>query len=517
MAIAASARETHISTLFFTPDRVFKLLKPVDLGFVDHSTSEARIAAADREVELNRRLAPDVYLGTADVVEQGVTVDRMIVMRRMPADRTLSKLILTSEGPDCVRAVAKKVASFHASLAPLLDVDGPGSLGVQRRNWEESFDEMARFVGPVLDEVPDQRIRKLVRTYLDGHEELFASRVAGGFIRDGHGDLLADDIFCLDDGPRILDCLAFRDDFRVGDMLADVAFLAMDLHRLSGPAMARAFMHWYGEFSNEHHPGSLIHHYVAYRALVRSKVACLRWEQGAPEFAAVARMFHTFAMDQLERGHARIVLVGGGPGTGKTTVAGRLAQHFGWTVLDTDSLRKDVAKVDRQSHSFAEPDEGIYDPEITTRTYTELVREAEVLLRSGESVVLDASWTSDAHRSLVRDLAATRGVELIQFECHLDQAIAKERVVRRMADGWNPSDATPQIIDHLGSKRDAWPEAMPLDASKPIDEVMDSAIEAVSPRLVDDGSAAPETTLTRHTRFWQGWMATSKADTFGSK
>ncbi len=517
MAVAASATETHISTLFFTPDRVFKLLKPLDLGFLDHTTPAARIAAADREIELNRRLAPDVYLGSADVVEKGTIVDRMIVMKRMPADRTLSKLITTPDGPDCVRSVAKMVASFHASLAPLTEVDGPGSLAVQRRNWEGSFEEMTRFVGPVLDEGPDQRLRELVRRYLDGHDELFASRVAGGFVRDGHGDLLADDIFCLDDGPRILDCLAFRDDFRIGDVLSDVAFLAMDIHRLSGPSMARAFMQWYGEFSNEHHPGSLIHHYVAYRAHVRAKVACLRWEQGAPEYAAVARMFHSFAVDQLERGQARIVLVGGGPGTGKTTIAGRLGDHFGWPVLDTDSLRKDVARVDRQSPAFAEPDKGIYDPAITTRTYAELVREAEVLVRCGESVVLDASWTSDAHRSLVREVAAKRGAELIEIECQLDPSIAKERVVRRMADGWNPSDATPEIVDHLGSLREPWPGAVALDASHPIADVVAAAIEVVAPRLLDKDATAPESTLARHTRFWQGWLATDKVHTFGAK
>src|SRR5690606_4917082 len=121
--------------------------------------------------------------------------------------------------------------------------------------------------------------------YLAGRDRLFAHRIAGGFARDGHGDLLADDIFCLDDGPRIIDCLAFDDDLRVGDVLLDVAFLVMDLERLAGIETAESFLAQYQSFANERHPRTLMHHYVAYRALVRSKVNCLRAGQGATKAA----------------------------------------------------------------------------------------------------------------------------------------------------------------------------------------------------------------------------------------
>ena len=122
--------------------------------------------------------------------------------------------------------------------------------------------------------------RNFARRYLDGRGQLFAARIAHEKVRDGHGDLLADDIFCLDDGPRILDCIEFDDRLRYGDVLADVAFLAMDLERVGAADLGVRFLAWYREFAAENYPETLAQHYIAYRAHVRAKVACLRAGQG---------------------------------------------------------------------------------------------------------------------------------------------------------------------------------------------------------------------------------------------
>ena len=464
--VGPGARETHLSTILFTGDRAYKLLKPVDSGFVDHRSVESRLDAATRELELNRRFAPDVYLGTADVIEHDELVDRMIVMRRLPAELSLTSIIARGElTDDHLRSIARTIAAVHASLPPMGDPAGPGSRAVQRQNWEDSFAQLVGFLGPVLDEGTDWRIVDLARRYLDGRAELFDQRVADGHVRDGHGDLLADDIFCLDDGPRILDCLAFRDDLRIGDVLSDVGFLAMDLHRLAGPEPATTLLRYYGEFSGEVHPGSLAHHYVAYRAHVRCKVSCLRWKQGAPEFAAVARMYHRMTLDQLERARPRIVMVGGGPGTGKTSVASTIGDHFGWPVLSSDEIRKDLARVEPGEHRVAQPDQGLYTPDLTEQTYDTLIAQARSLVAGGHCAVLDASWTSAAHRDRVRGLADELSAELVELECTVDQSVARERVARRLADGWNPSDATPQIVDHLAEQRDPWPRAAAIETS----------------------------------------------------
>src|SRR5215470_5751941 len=251
----ASVAETHVSVLVFVGDRAYKLKKPVAMGFLDFSTREAREAACRREVELNRRLAPDVYLGVADVRgPDGRPCDHLVVMRRMPAERRLAALVRAgADVEDSVRRVARLVAAFHERAATSPEIAAAGSVASVRRNWEDNFEQMAPFVGAVLDAAVAARVRVLAERYLDGRGALFHQRTASGMVRDGHGDLLAEDVFLLDDGPRVLDCIEFDDRLRWGDVLADVAFLAMDLERLGSPGLAARFLDRYREFSGHPH------------------------------------------------------------------------------------------------------------------------------------------------------------------------------------------------------------------------------------------------------------------------
>ena len=172
-----------------------------------------------------------------------------------------------------------------------------------------------------------------------------AARAQAGRIVDGHGDLLADDIFCLDDGPRILDCLDFDDRLRWVDGLDDAAFLAMDLERLGAPGLAEQFTGWYAEYSGDPAPTSLRHHYTAYRSLVRAKVDFLRAIQGDPEAAAVARQLLGMALKHLRAAVVTLVMVGGLPGTGKSALSAAIAGRFGFTALSSDQIRKELAGV----------------------------------------------------------------------------------------------------------------------------------------------------------------------------
>jgi aminoglycoside phosphotransferase family enzyme/predicted kinase len=469
--------ETHISWVFFAPDRAYKVLKPVTMPFFDHTDRVARIEAAAREYELNHAISPDVYLGTADVVEEGELVDRMVVMRRLPADRRLSALVDDPAFRDHLRATARVVAALHASRPPVAEAPG-ASAEALAGDWRENFEAIAPYAGTVVDREEFDRVERLVDAYLGRRAELFDRRLAEGFVRDVHGDLIADDIFVLDDGPRMIDCLAFNDEWRVIDVLSDIGFLIMDVHRLAGVEAAEQLMRWYQEYSNEHHPPSLAHHYVAYRAHVRAKVACFRVGQGHRESAELAATYHRLAAHHLERARLRVILVGGGPGAGKSTLAERLGAHFGYPTLVTDEIRKDLTGTPHDEHRFAAPGEGIYSPEITDRAYVEQRREAELLLRAGNGVVLDASWSSERHRRAVRELARDCGVELVEIECTLDPALARERIARRLSNPHNPSDATPDLVDFMAARRDGWPEAIPI--------ATDGRIEQVTARAVDE-------------------------------
>jgi uncharacterized protein len=482
MADAASAavRETHVSWVLLVADRAYKILKPIRNDFLDQSTPERRAAATRREVELNRRLAPDVYLGVSPILEGDEVVEHMIVMRRLPDDRRLSALVGTEEFGDQLRRVAKAVATFHASLPPDPAAAAAATCERVAGLWEDNVATMAPFVGEVLSEDEAQRVADLARRYLGDRASLFRSRIEAGLARDGHGDLLADDIFCMPDGPRILDCLAFDDDLRRGDVLADIAFLVMDVERLAGPRWAARFMAWYQEFSDERHPSSLAHHYVAYRAHVRAKVACLRHAQGDPGAAERARADHRLALRHLELARVRLVLVGGPPGTGKSTAAQALGDRLGWAVLSSDEIRKDVLGLGSGAHAYARIGQGAYRPESTEIVYEELLRRADRLLERGESVVLDATWGDARRRAAGRHLGWNHRAEVVEVRCELPPDLVAERIARRMAAGTDPSDATPEVAEQLAAHFDPWPEARAVETTVAVDEVAETLVDAVT-------------------------------------
>jgi hypothetical protein len=467
--------------LLLLGDRAYKLKKPVKLDFLDFSTRAARAAACRREVELNRRLAPDVYLGVADVLgADGTPCDHLVVMRRMPEERRLSSLVQRgADASDAVRALARLIASFHAAAASSPEISASGTLAANRARWESSFATMAPFSGNVLDAEVVGRVEDRVRCYLAGREALFAERVTGQKIRDGHGDLLADDIYCLDDGPRVLDCIEFDDRLRYGDVLADVAFLAMDLERLGAPDLAADFLASYREFADERHPATLVEHYVAYRAHVRCKIACLRVAQGDASSARDAAQLLRMADDHLERTRVVLALVGGLPGTGKSTLAAAIADRLGWTVLRSDEVRKDLAGLGHTDRADAGYEQGIYSPAGTQRTYQELLRRARVLLERGESVVLDASWTSEAARAEAASTARETTSELHELRCVVPDDLAARRLAARAAVGRDPSDATPEVARRMRSAFPGWPSATAIDTAASPGEAVTAAMAAM--------------------------------------
>ncbi len=482
--------ETHISTVFLTSTRAYKMLKPVALGFVDFSDTAERLTAVDQELELNRRLAPDVYLGTADVHEGGRLVDRMLVMRRIrDQDRLESLLRLRREHDDsvepvlpedlrrCIDLVVRAVAKLHSDAGPVRgNAATMATRDAVRRNWQDNFDAIAPYVGELIDPREYEQVRRYSLDYLEGSSEVFRSRIDLGWVRDGHGDLRTEDIFCEPDGPRILDCLAFSEDLRIADVLADIGFLAMDLIHLGYPSEADRVLELYGDLTAETHPWSLAQHYIAYRAHVRAKVCCLQVSQGDPDKADLARVMHALAADRLRRAAPKLVIVGGGPGTGKSTVARGLSDAEHLSYLGSDIVRKELAGLSAEDRAGAVPEGGIYTPDMTERTYAEMMRRADMLLSHGESVVLDASFTQDMYRALARDLAARRRVRLVELCCEVDRDVALTRVRDRVGD---PSDADAAVVEHLGSRAEPWPQATVVDTSPVVEAVLAAARTAV--------------------------------------
>ncbi len=476
MTPPAEVRETHVGVVVLVGDRAVKMKKPVRTDFLDFSTPALRRAACHREVQLNRRLAPDVYLGVSDVLAPDGTgaVEHLVVMRRMPDDRCLATLV-ASAAPvtDDLRAVARLMAAFHSRADRSTAIAADGGRDALRLRWAANVTELAPFAGTVLDAALVEEIGRLSARFLDGRGPLLDSR--RDRIVDGHGDLIAADVFCLDDGPRVLDCLEFDDHLRHLDALDDVAFLAMDLERLGRPDLAGQFLADYTEFSGDPAPAALRHHYIAYRAVVRAKVACLRHRQDDQAAAADATRYARLALHHLERGAVRLALVGGLPGTGKTTVGGALADRFGAVLLSTDRIRKELAGIDPDRPAPAAFGEGLYTPERTAATYAQLLHRAGMLLARGESVVLDASWTSGQHRHDAGELARRTHSDLVALRCDAAADTAARRIATRPRTA---SDATAAVAVALAEHADPWPRATAVPTSGPVSDSVEVAARA---------------------------------------
>ena len=488
----AAVAETHSAVVFFAGDRAYKLKKPVDLGFLDFTSAQARAAACQRETELNRRFARCVYLGVAEIRDPGGRVcDHLVVMRRMPAARRLSALVTARAPVDgALRQVARALAAWHAAAPRGPQIAAQGGQDALRARWQANIGQARACCGHLLEEAGLGEIERLAGRFTAGRAPLFAERIRAGRVVDGHGDLLADDIFCLDDGVQILDCLEFDDRLRWLDGLDDASFLAMDLERLGAPDLACQFTSWYAEYSGDPAPALLRHHYVAYRAFVRAKVACLRARCGDGQAAAEAWQLAGMTLAHLRAGAVKLVLVGGLPGTGKTTLAGALADRLGFTVLSSDRIRKELAGVPAEQNCAATWGTGIYAAACTERAYAELLGRAGRLLALGESVIADASFTSPAQRAAAAQAAAAAHADLVQLRCTASAEVTAQRLTARVGGA---SDADAAIARQMAADQAPWPEAVTIDTSQlspgtasvtpgePPDPVVQKATEAIRP------------------------------------
>ena len=422
-----------------------------------------------------------MYLGVVEVRDPaGQPLDHLVMMRRLPANRRLAAVLAGAgeeESDHVVREVARSVAAFHEAQAPVPDGERVASGEAVMRLWEDGF-PVTRSVGaPDLDPAVGAEIEELARTYVGGRTALFEARVAAGMVRDGHGDLQADDIFVMPDGPRILDCLDFDDRLRAGDILSDAAFLAMDLERLGHPAAAARFLRYHGEFTTEHHPASLAHFYIAYRAHVRAKVACIRIAQGQPAAAAEARALQDLCLAHLRAATTRLVLVGGAPGTGKSTLARGLADTAGLAVLSSDAVRRDMWGDD--------PGPTAYTPEARGRVYRQLLERAWQLLSMGVSVVADATWADEGWRDGAMSVALHSGSALSQVRCVAPAELAAARSERRQAAGTDLSDAGATESQAISATFAPWPSAIQVDTSGNAEDALAAVLERLGTLAVE--------------------------------
>lgn len=483
--------QTHISMVFFAGPHVYKVKKPVDFGFVDYSTLEKRLHFCQLEVELNRRLSPDVYLGVVPITRErdglrvggsGTPVEYAVKMRLLPRDRMLDVLLgKNAVTPAMMVALAKKIAAFHERAETNPSISAYGEPRVLRMNAEENFLQTEKYIGSTITWRQYQRIRDYSFDFLTDHRRLLWQRIAEGRIKDCHGDLHTQHV-CFTDGIVVYDCIEFNERFRYGDVASEVAFLTMDLDFHGRSDLAQHFLKTYQDRSEDDDLAVLLPYYQCYRAYVRGKVESFRLDDPhtSPEEKAQAkeraqRYFH-LAYSYTASAEPALFLVCGLPGTGKTTLANALARALGAEVISSDVVRKRLAGLAPTEHRYEGFDQGLYAPEMSRRTYEEMFRQARAFLQAGKPVILDATFRDKDERRRAAALAQELQRDLWVIECRLDTALLRQRMERRAAEG-SISDA---LVQDLPRYQAAF---QPIAEVPPLYHIVVSTIEPVEALL----------------------------------
>ncbi len=270
--------QTQMSFVFLTGEYVYKVKKPVNLGYLDYTTLDKRRFYCLREVELNRRLCPDAYLGVVSITRdkagifmegRGEAIEYAVKMRRLPQAAMMNVLLIQNRvSPEMVNGVAQKLAAFHQKAEI---IRGFGDIDTISQNTEENFTQTEKYIGNTISRDGYQHIKAYTEDFMERNAPLFHKRVAEGRIRDCHGDLHAAHI-CFTDGICIYDCIEFNDRFRYCDVAAEVAFLAMDLDHYGRADLSQSFVKAYVAESQDKELLELLNFYKGYFAYVRGKV-----------------------------------------------------------------------------------------------------------------------------------------------------------------------------------------------------------------------------------------------------
>ncbi len=487
--------ETHISWVLLSEHDVYKLKKPVEFGFLDFSTATKRKHACEREVELNRRLAADVYLGVVPVRlqgrnltlgDEGDIVDWAVHMRRLDdRDRADVRLAEGRLGPADIARIAERVASFHANARCDATTEAYGLVDAIAVNVRENFDQTSASLRRDLSHPQAEELTPQQHAYHDNHPPRVEARLGAGKVRDGHGDLRLEHVYLGDDGSiTILDCIEFNDRFRYADVASDIGFLAMDLSAHGHVELSEHLLAEYAKHSGDFDLYGVVDFYEGYRAFVRGKIASFVAEDPTTDSlhrsraAASARRCFMLAVATGRPSllDAAVVAVGGVIASGKSTVTRTLSLEMGAPTVDADRTRKQMIGVRAMQPVHDGSWQGAYDPKFTEDVYAEVFRRAGVVLQSGRPVLLDASFRSRSLRGRARALASEHDVPFRFVECIIDYAIAKERLVER-AKHASVSDGRLEIFDDFVARWEAVEEFsdrehVQLDTARPITDTL---------------------------------------------
>ena len=480
--------ETHISWVLLTGAYAYKIKKPLRLSFLDYSTLERRRALCEEELRLNRRLAPDLYLGVSAIggtIEAprvdgpGTPLEYAVRMRQFSPDDELTAL-LAADGvtPADLAELGAAIARFHAAAAPAPEASVFGQPDTVHRVTLDNFAE--------LRALPEsarwhERLLALQSRVTDMQQQLrplMLARRTDGRVRECHGDLHCGNVVRWAGALTPFDGIEFEPALRFIDVVNDIAFLTMDLAERGHAELRRAVLQAWVESLGDWDGLRLLPYYETYRALVRAKVAALRALQldsrspARAEAVADCERYLDWATVRVRPRRPALLITCGLSGSGKTWLARQVAPALGALHLRSDVERKRLAGLAPHEDSRSPPDGGIYTHAFNERTYARLEQCAVAALAAGETVLVDAACLRRAERLKFLDLARARGAPAVILACHAPDEMLHRRVAERRAARSDASEAGPELLERQAGYWEPFDDreqaqVVPVDTSRP--------------------------------------------------
>ncbi|MBN2568284.1 MAG: AAA family ATPase [Deltaproteobacteria bacterium] len=493
--------QTHISFIFIAGDYVYKVKKDVDFGFLDFTTIEKRKFYCDAELRLNRRLAREIYLDVVPIREDDkgnlhlkdgqLIVDYAVMMKKIPEERMLHRLLEQGIVDKSVMVdVAHKISDFHKEAATGGEIDRIGGFDTVCQNHDENFQQTENYIDITIPKNRYSFIKSYANDFLERNRTLFEKRVAEHKIRDCHGDLHLQHI-CVANDILIFDCIEFNERFRYLDVAAEVSFLAMDLDYNNYPTYENTFIDAYIKYSGDSEIRTLLNFYKCYFAYVRGKVIGFKVNDNAidkeEKLTAIktsSRYFELAYRYAARPERPTLILTAGLMGTGKSVLAKNLGTLLESEIIRSDVMRKEMLKITPSERHHEDFGQGIYADTISRKTYEAALNLAEIELKKGKSVIIDASFKTKRDRETAFRLASLADADFFIVECVCSDEIVRERLRVRLSD---PDEASDGRWELFKAQKGSFEEINELpehchiviDSSQSPEKCMEDAIDKI--------------------------------------
>jgi len=462
--------ETHISWVILTGAYAYKIKKPLDLGFLDFSTLAKRKYFCQRELELNKRLAPDYYLNVISVSgsyespclndegngnESRDVIEYMLKMVQFPQENQLDRELAAGNlGVYSMYLVAEKIADFHDKINVAHDRQSFGDLSHVHQPVLNCYAQILTQIKDTSDILRVKKLQDWSSSTFSVLTNTFIARKEQGFVRECHGDLHLRNIAIVESRVIAFDCIEFSDDLRWNDLMSEVAFLVMDLDDHQQPVLANAFLNRYLELTGDYAGLAVFRYYLVYRAIVRAMVSCIRLSQEDIALEERNREYTGFLkyLDLAEtytvRQKPKLFIMHGLSGSGKTTVSQIISQTFSVIRVRSDIERKRLSGLHESQRDFKGVGKGIYSAESSQQTYRKLYELAGQLLDANFSVIVDATFLKRSQRKMFQQLAKMHSVDYVLVHCFAERQIMESRLEKRKKQDVDASDADLAVLQN---------------------------------------------------------------------